>query len=218
LETIYLEESVLWPLTSVSLSQILHNRHAISDVYFETHATKLLHVTMCTSACHALTRILYGTPLACKAFQKRVSYSLGLPQVYTGAICSTKRFWIRALDCVCMSEYLLMHCRTVRKPSRIIGCADKLWSYTDKVKDLKTDDLAALVSDGSALQYRIAQETECSLHTLQEDLGAFDHAFAFRANFSRDYPNLIPDINGKLLEWNEQGNLKVCAFHCSSLL
>jgi ABC-type amino acid transport substrate-binding protein len=111
-----------------------------------------------------------------------------------------------------------MHFRTVRKPSHIIGCADEQWSYTDKVKDLKADDLAALVSDGSALQYRIAQETECSLHTLQEDLGTFDHAFAFRANFSRDYPNLIPDINVKLLEWNEEGDLKVCAFHCSSLL
>jgi hypothetical protein len=70
------------------------------------------------------------------------------------------------------------------------GCmhAVEAWGYNEQVKDLKTHDVGAFVSDGSQLQFRAALEDSCSLRILPDDLGGFDMAFAFRANFTRDYP------------------------------
>jgi hypothetical protein len=100
-----------------------------------------------------------------------------------------------------------------RAPDSVASCTDEKFSYTQKIKKLRNDDLAAIISDGSQLQFRASKDPSCSLHILHEDLGPFDMAFAFRANFSRDYPdvNLIANINAKLLLWQEEGELKVCS-------
>jgi hypothetical protein len=79
--------------------------------------------------------------------------------------------------------------------------------------------VAAFVSDGSQLQFRAAQDPACSLHILPVEFGDFDMAFAFRANFTRDYPslNFLEGISSKLLVWNEEGELDVClssALYC----
>jgi hypothetical protein len=72
--------------------------------------------------------------------------------------------------------------------------------------------VAAIVSGGSQLQFRAAKDPTCSLQILPQDLGGFDTAFAFRQNFTRDYPawNFMDNISAKLLEWREKGELDVC--------
>jgi hypothetical protein len=85
------------------------------------------------------------------------------------------------------------------------------FGYKEKIEGLRSGKLDALVSDGSQLEFIANNGSKCDLHVLKEDLGAFNMAFAFRANFTKDYPdsNLIADINTKLLSWAEEGDQQV---------
>lgn len=77
------------------------------------------------------------------------------------------------------------------------------------VQRLKAGEYAAVVADNSRLQLFAQQDESCSLHTLQEDLGEFDVAFAFHERVSQATPGFVDEVSERLLQLHEEGVTKV---------
>lgn len=77
------------------------------------------------------------------------------------------------------------------------------------IRRLKAGEYSAIVSGASRLLIHASDDQSCSLHVLPEDLGEFDTAFAFRANFTADHPGFVERVSHRMLELNEEGVTKV---------
>lgn len=91
----------------------------------------------------------------------------------------------------------------------VTECGDADWNYSDIIDLLKAGEYAAFVSGDTQLVRRAYEDTSCSLHVLDEDLGSFHHAIAFRRGLRSDA--LREDMEGVLLAMQENGTLSVRA-------
>ena len=65
--------------------------------------------------------------------------------------------------------------------------------------------------DASQVLEQVQQDESCSLHVLDDDLGDFDLAFAFRSGFSAEHPGFVDEVSHELLKLNENGVAEVRA-------
>ena len=81
------------------------------------------------------------------------------------------------------------------------------------VDGLKSGEYAAVVADASRLELYAQQDESCSLHTLKENLGEHDTAFAFRSGFSDEHPGFVERVSERVLQLQEEGVAKVRVHH-----